>query len=157
MQSVQCRSVPLSEQCRMGGVRTSWPSQQQQQPSGILRRHVPCRCIFQPRDSTPESAPAPISRRNVLAAPFAAAVVATALQQQRPASAFTPPVQGWATHITGPTVSLQSESPGSISCRYLSFNVSVFRCPTGQRRHEDKLDGYTFDFPDVWIPVTVRP
>ena len=26
----------------------------------------------------------------------------------------------------------------------------------GQRRHEDKLDGYTFDFPDVWIPVTVR-
>lgn len=63
----------------------------------------------------------------------------------------------------GPCISLaphitSKRRPCSMLCRYVRLNsVSVFRCPTGQRRHEDKLDGYTFDFPDVWIPVTVRP
>ncbi len=27
----------------------------------------------------------------------------------------------------------------------------------GIRRHVDKLDGYTFDIPESWIPVSVRP
>lgn len=46
-------------------------------------------------------------------------------------------------------------TPRSPWTLYLAPNSRSKPC-AGQRRHEDKLDGYTFDFPDTWIPVTVH-
>ena len=156
--AVHC-SLPLGEQSRMGGVRTSWPSQQQQQqPSWMLTRQPQCRCTCQHRDSAPQSAAAPISRRHVLTAPFAVAVVAAALQQRLPASALTLPVQGYAPP-TGSAAAPHIARPLCRNVRFQRSNSALRSCnaTAGKRRHEDKLDGYTFDFPDVWIPVTVCP